>query len=384
MCGGSSGKGWAARTTAAPTRAGRAGAGRGERQDAGRRRRHSQFSPRESVAALSSVQLSMAQQPPRCGARNPARGLARFLGRWTAAIFVVLIVTPAESLLPINDKPIKFNQTAQSRALADECLRQALANLYRSNPRLGALQIGAHLAWLNANDPFVASLKSLALRGMRTILVEPQPHVFTQLRDAMAQIEHASIRVENAAACARDGNVTFYTIDERFDTRSGYDQSSGRQLPMWVTQIASMDLKHILKHQPGMPPGVNLREHVKEVRVPCRTVGSLLSRGGVEPSALGLLSVDAEGFDADILLGVNFATVRPPIVVWEYKHIRRMRQCKLHSMLLRAGYICDCTGVENAICMTRTLADRFMCFLPGAGCGAVFGCRVFDLDPKMG
>ena len=48
------------------------------------------------------------------------------------------------------------------------------------NPAL--IQIGAHLAWLNPNDPFKDMVAQNPNTHWKSVLVEPQPKIFTRLQ----------------------------------------------------------------------------------------------------------------------------------------------------------------------------------------------------------
>ena len=159
---------------------------------------------------------------------------------------------------------------------AKRCLLDGVAALARSRRSSSMLQVGAHLAFGNANDPF----KRLALDVINhTVLVEPQPGVYRDLAALVAA--HADpahrIAVVNRAVSDRDGVVTFHTINDTLIDpatgcyRRGFEPPpGGKACPAsFTSQIASLSLKNILKHKHWIP---NLEALVVDVEVRASTV----------------------------------------------------------------------------------------------------------------
>ena len=74
-----------------------------------------------------------------------------------------------------------------------------------------------------------------------------------------------------------------------------------------------------------------------------------------------MLSVDAEGFDADIVLSVDFERVRPFLLVWEFQHLvanTGKKQSaddwavvrKVEDHIAKFGYECWRVIPENMFC----------------------------------
>ena len=101
---------------------------------------------------------------------------------------------------------VRLHSTQQRLHRAKRCLLDGVAALARSRRRSSRLQVGAHLAFGNANDPF----KRLALDVINhTVLVEPQPGVYRDLAALVAAPADPAhrIAVVNRAVSARDGGV---------------------------------------------------------------------------------------------------------------------------------------------------------------------------------
>ena len=89
---------------------------------------------------------------------------------------------------------------------------------------------------------------------------------------------------------------------------------------VWL-QVASLSRNHILKHKKWVP---DIEERIIEIDVACETVENIVKGQGLlteEHSDVLIISVDAEGFDADILLSVDWTVIRPRLVVYEYIHL---------------------------------------------------------------
>ena len=268
-----------------------------------------------------------------------------------------------------------------------DCLLNLAVERARAERARGAtpamVQVGAHLAWLNANDPFGDVARAATLR---TVLVEPQPHVARRLEAevrARAATRTAApdgagaVTVRNCAVCDTAhgaSNVTFYSISPDVDpltgvyrprqrrhrnataaARGGDDE---RKEASWTSQLASMSREHILKHRRWIP---NIEDYIVETRVPCLTVDALLRAESVAPESVLVLSVDAEGFDADIVLSVDFERVRPFLLVWEFQHLvanTGKKQSaddwavvrKVEDHIAKFGYECWRVIPENMFC----------------------------------
>ena len=282
---------------------------------------------------------------------------------------LVLMTTLLPSEAALSTKHRKDGRGRVKLPSAVECLLELVQHVASANAGRGVMvQIGAHLAWMNINDPF----KQLAARAqLRTVLVEPQPNVFAQLKASVVLGSAADHRVINAAVCpaSRGGaNVTFYSISPevnpldgtlRGHVAGGKRRKSGAS---YTSQIASMSLDHVLKHKRWIP---NLEDYIVEIQVPCLSVSELLQTAQVHPSDVLVLSVDAEGYDDTILLSVDFETMRPFLIVFEFMHLAIRQQENATKMtnpeiwarlyvverhLLKFGYTCWKAPPENFFC----------------------------------
>jgi hypothetical protein len=221
-------------------------------------------------------------------------------------------------------------------------------------PQDGAvlLQIGAHLAWLNANDAFGpvihSNIKAMAL------LVEPQPHIYQRLAASLGS--EARVRVEHAAVCALDAsNVTFYSLDPSIDALTGswrmptHSGGAMAQLPHWSSQIASLSREHVLRSMPA-PLKLCGSRCIVPVVVRCDSVPTLLARQGIKPASVRAMTIDTEGHDAPIILSLDLSRFRGLRVLhFEHKHTNARPLCAVFHRLVDAGFKCSCDE-ENVSC----------------------------------
>jgi FkbM family methyltransferase len=139
--------------------------------------------------------------------------------------------------------------------------------------------------------------------GWRGVMVEPQPVPAVELRELYKG--NANIIVVEAAVEGERMARTLYTVDSD-------------NLPKWAGGMASFDRGHILK-QGYLFPGIE--KYIRELRVDClpfaEIIESLPSR-----ARLDLLQIDAEGADGRSIM-VSFDRLKPAIVHWEIKNMRR-------------------------------------------------------------
>ncbi len=188
----------------------------------------------------------------------------------------------------------------KSRARVD-VLRLMLEHTTRSQPDPVIVQIGA-------NDGATADPVGHLIRenGWRALLVEPQPHMFTQLQEVYRNSEH--VLLENAALAATDGSATMYGV-----------RDPGGPLSQWTQQLASFDrelVEALLRDQVAslpVPEGFDVESLVVPMEVPALTFETLLERHGVD--RVDALVVDTMGFDAEVLRLFPFDLVGAPAVI---------------------------------------------------------------------
>ena len=154
-----------------------------------------------------------------------------------------------------------------------------------------------------------------------------------------------------AAVCDADKDAIFYRFHEDIDIYTGHDKRSGKDLPFWLAQLASLNKGHLMKAGSAFrDAGLNMEDYIVEEKVPCLTMHSILTKHSIPPERVVSLSIDAEGFDDTILLNTDLQVVRPAFIFFECIHWWRDRT-RLNKVLLhltQSGYIWWKIGYEIA------------------------------------
>lgn len=163
----------------------------------------------------------------------------------------------------------------------------AISDVLLDKPDFTFLQIGAYDGV--AHDDLGDVISRRRLRG---VLVEPQPEVFKRLESLYGDSDHLTL--VNAAIDRQPGTREFYIP------------------PRDCTQTASFNAEHVMKY------GFARHELIVH-NVECLTIEGVLERAGVD--SIDLLQIDAEGYDHEILKGVDFSRFRPALIRFEHRHV---------------------------------------------------------------
>jgi FkbM family methyltransferase len=164
---------------------------------------------------------------------------------------------------------------------------------------------------VGANDGFYGSNSfPYIVRGWRALLIEPHPVAFGALRARHAG--RKNVTCLNLACGAAEGT-----------------------LPLWTrgddTSLSTLDpVSHPHFTKPGSAPASNTVE--------VRRLDSILSDHEF-PKELGILSIDTEGWDYEVILGLDLKQWRPRLIVTE--DTRRPDEAKKIALLNQHGYVCQ-------------------------------------------
>jgi FkbM family methyltransferase len=158
-------------------------------------------------------------------------------------------------------------------------------------------------------------------RGWRGVYVEPVPYLFDRLKKNLES--YPNVRCERLAISDRRGTTTFYSIAP---------DSSGT-LPAYYDHLGSFHRNVILSHAKLIP---DIESRIVEIDVECETVSGLLERAG--NPAVDILQVDTEGHDAAILRSIDFDRFRPPVILYELKHLSSDDRREIRRLLQANGY----------------------------------------------
>ena len=243
------------------------------------------------------------------------------------------------------------------------------------------LQLGAHLAWRDHNDPLGGLIKNpIWQKHSQALLVEPQRHIFNSLQRHVNALRTQAVHVVHAAICEHEGdNVTFYSVSQRVDPVSGALRYNHRHhsrattttavvaMPRWTSQVGSLSRETVVRSLPVASLSRTLgrrdesalaSELIEETSVRCESPETLLHRHHRDTRNVSALVMDLEGSDADILANPTAIDLEGEawrglrIVFFEHKHAKMPRLCMALRKLARAGFTCECDGT-NVLCIRR-------------------------------
>jgi FkbM family methyltransferase len=184
---------------------------------------------------------------------------------------------------------------------------RAFADTY---PKAVFIEIGANDGVQHDHlRPFITSFP------WRGVMVEPVPWVFAHLRSNYRGQQ--GVTLENAAIADADGRVPFYYAATAED-RGQEDR------PIWSDAIGSLSRDEVEKtiaaarsfaargvglHIPGM------ESRIERTEVPSLTFESLCRKHRIRE--LDLLLIDANGYDYEIIKGIDFEVHRPRLLIYE-------------------------------------------------------------------
>ena len=172
------------------------------------------------------------------------------------------------------------------------------------NPQLTFLQIGAFDG--EGDDDLRELVVNHRLRGL---LVEPQSQAFARLRETYR--DQPQVTLLQAAIAEREGVRDLYC-------RRGE-----------ASMAASFNREHLRKH--GIPEAEIVAQPVV-----CHTIESALRMAGLD--RVDLIQIDAEGYDWPIIRSIDFNSVRPAILRFEYRHMPPADADACLERLARHGY----------------------------------------------
>lgn len=217
------------------------------------------------------------------------------------------------------------------------------------------VQVGACDGDFDANGDTNDPVQSIIRRkNVRAIMVEPNPPVFKKLQENTKTHfakDGDRVRPMNMAVCPdKTGTVPFYVVSPQF-------AEDFPKAPHWAKyQLSSMDRSLVKTHLSWLSSGKGAQKYekyIEAVPVQCNTPRDLLKEGSVEPQAVDILEVDAEGFDGKIVeaffnIGPTFA---PSIVVYERPNLSKEEQAHMVEFLNKRGYTTQ--NVEKNVIATK-------------------------------
>jgi FkbM family methyltransferase len=199
--------------------------------------------------------------------------------------------------------------------IASVDLDQQLIMLSQRQSQIYFMQIGSFDG--KTNDHLYQKIRKYSLAG---VLIEPQPEAFRRLCDNYRG-SPAKLNLLNVAIAEHDGRRPLYVVDGAF-----------RQ-PAWLPQLASFRKEIVLSHRHEVP---DLENMIRVIDVECWSFDKLFSK--LDRATVDLLYIDAEGYDARLILSFDVPRRKPPIIVFEHKHLQAPEYIEVARMLAVNGY----------------------------------------------
>jgi FkbM family methyltransferase len=165
-------------------------------------------------------------------------------------------------------------------------------------------------------DPIYNLVRHYNIPG---IIAEPQPTPFARLEQHYR--DQPNVMMKNVAVDWETGTRKMYVIEP------GHDDHP------WVYQLASFRKEVVLHHCETLPA---LAGWIQEIDLPCLSFVDLVKEAGIDD--IGLLQIDTEGFDYDILQMAFDAGHRPMVVHYEHFHLTVEDRVLAKSLLDSFGY----------------------------------------------
>tara|TARA_B100000676_G_scaffold211881_1_gene208229 strand:+ start:72 stop:755 length:684 start_codon:yes stop_codon:yes gene_type:complete len=172
----------------------------------------------------------------------------------------------------------------------------------KSDASFFVVQIGANDGQMA--DPIHQKVKAHKWSG---VFVEPVKYLYERLQKNYEGFG-TDLKFENSVITNFTGVVDFNQFPQEFEDDS--------EFPFWANGMGS------LLEPFSSPAHTNLKtKNFKMVKrkTPCLTFTDLLNK--YEVKKIDLLQIDVEGYDGELLAGIDFSHIKPKYIRYEDKHI---------------------------------------------------------------
>lgn len=176
---------------------------------------------------------------------------------------------------------------------------------------------------------------------LKALVLEPLPDIFEQLRRNYAK--YPNVTPVNAAVHNTEKEMTLWRVDP----------AALKRLPDWARGTGAFNRQGLLDL--GIP-----EDAIVPAKVRCISLADLVDEHRVE--RVDLLQIDTEGYDAEIILGLDFRRLRPSLIRFEHRLAQGLMSreafkqvcCALHDN----GYEL-CVGAHDALAYEREMFPEF-------------------------
>ncbi len=208
-----------------------------------------------------------------------------------------------------------------------QALRARLARRRMAGPKLvrafADVYTHASFAEIGANDgdqhdflrPYVEA------GGWTGLMVEPVPYVFNRLQRRYGAIP--GVTLVNVAVGPAEGRFPFFHLAE----------APGQGLPQWYDGIGSFSKEEVLSHRDHIP---DIDGRLVESVVDTVPLDVLCERHGID--RLDLILLDTEGYDWEIIRGLDLDAWSPRLLIYEHFHLSPGDRRAAREHMAAAGY----------------------------------------------
>ena len=162
----------------------------------------------------------------------------------------------------------------------------------------GLVVIGAHSGgWL--------SLMFEEYQNQNILLVEPVPYNIALLKENTAKYKNISI--ETSAVSEKNEIKKFYYVKPDAVKKLGKH---------WASGIGSFNKQHILNHK--YKRFMISDSDIEQIDIQYLSFSNLMKKYSI--SSIGLLQIDVEGAEFDILKSIDFEKIEIKKIIFEFKH----------------------------------------------------------------
>lgn len=232
--------------------------------------------------------------------------------------------------IAVERRPLPLLRTPSARL--DVTFEHVLGRQLIHHPDLFFIQIGAFDGV--SHDPIHTYVHRFGWHG---VLVEPQARYMAALRQNYREAKNLTFR--QVAVATERGPRALYKVR---------DDVPG--LPPWAGELASFRRSTILSHASVI---AGLEALIVEEIVECVTISDLFEEA--RGRRVDLLQIDAEGYDFEIIKGIDFARHRPEIIHFEHGHFDEatLRECL--ELLIENGYAVAMEERDTTACRRERL-----------------------------
>jgi FkbM family methyltransferase len=173
-------------------------------------------------------------------------------------------------------------------------------------------------------------------------MIEPVPYIFERLQQNWG--DSPRLRLVNAAIADHDGTQDFYFLARA---------SEPDRLPAWYDGLGSLRKDVVLSHRAAIP---DIDDRMVTAELPCMTFSTLCRTYAIEK--LDLLQIDTEGYDYEILKGVDLGALQPRLVMFEHYHLDRLTFDASLDLMRQNGYECLSDGMDTLCLRVSGLTSR--------------------------